>query len=148
MGDKRKAVVYRIPCGCDEAVYVGETYRQFETRKKEHERKVKLTRQDIEKGRLDSAERRMGKEDGGLASHSIKHESEIDWGKSKIVAMETGYRQRKAREGIESLRELHGGKEILNNYEQLTVWQTVLNSYFKREVTEKHGTLRAHGNKA
>ena len=147
-GDKRKAVVYRIPCGCDEAAYVGETYRQFETRKKEHERKVRLTRQDIEKGRLNSAERRMGKKDGGLASHSIKCESEIDWGKSKIVAMETGYRQRKAREGIESLRELHGGKEILNNYEQLTVWQTVLNSYFKQEVTEKRGTLRAHGNNA
>ena len=53
--------------------------------------------------------------------------------------METGYRQRKAREGIECLRELHGGKEILNNYEQLTVWRTVLNSYFKREVTEKRG---------
>ena len=48
-----------------------ETYRQFETRKKEHERKVRLTKQDIEKGRLDSAERRMGKEDGGLASHSL-----------------------------------------------------------------------------
>ena len=59
LGDKRKAVVYRIPCGCDEAVYVGETYRQFETRKKEHERKVRLTRQDIEKGRSDSAERRI-----------------------------------------------------------------------------------------
>ena len=147
LGGKRNAVVYRIPCGCDKAVYVGETYRQFETRKKEHESKVRLTRQDIEKGRLDSAER-MEKEDGGLASHSIKCESEIDWGKSKIVAMETGYRQRKAREGIESLRELHGGKEILNNYEQLTVWQTVLNSYFKREVTEKRGTLRAHGNNA
>ena len=88
-GRKRKAVVYRIPCGCDEAVYVVETYRQFETRKKEHERKVRLTRQDIEKGRLDSAE--------------------------------------------------NGGKEILNNYEQLTVWQTVLNSYFKWEVTEKRG---------
>ena len=56
----------------------------------------------------------MGKEDGGLASHSIKCESEIDWGKSEIVAIETGYRQRKAREGIESLRELHCGKEILN----------------------------------
>ena len=26
VSDKRKAVVYRIPCGCDEAVYVGETY--------------------------------------------------------------------------------------------------------------------------
>ena len=77
LGDKRKAVVYRIPFGCDEAVYVVETYdRQFETRKKEHERKVRLTRQDIEKGRIDSAERRMGKEDGGLASHSIKCEKQ------------------------------------------------------------------------
>ena len=38
LGDKRKAVVSRIPCGCDGAVYVGETYRQFETQKKEHER--------------------------------------------------------------------------------------------------------------
>ena len=99
LGDRRKAVVYRIPCGCDGAVYVGGTYRQFETRKKEHERKVRLTRQDIGKGRLDSA----GKEDGGLASHSINSESEIDWGKSEIVAMKTGYRQRKVREGIESL---------------------------------------------
>ena len=57
--------------------------------------KVRLTRQDIEQGRLDSAERRLGKEDGGLASHSIKCESEIDSEKSKIVAMETGYVQTK-----------------------------------------------------
>ena len=77
LGDKRKAVVYRIQFGCDEAVYVGETYRQFETRKKEHERKVRLTRQNIEKGRLHSAETRMGKEDGGLASHSIKCEARL-----------------------------------------------------------------------
>ena len=48
--------------------------------------------------------------------------------------METGYRQRNAREGIVPSRELHGGKEILNNFEQLTVWQTVLNIYFKRVV--------------
>ena len=92
MGDKRKAVVHRIPCGCDEAVYVGETYQHFETRKKEHERKARLTRQDIKKERLDSAERRMGKEEVAWRA-SIKCESEIDWGKSEIVAMETGYRQ-------------------------------------------------------
>ena len=82
----------------------------------------------------------MGKDYGGLASHS--------WGKAEIFKMETGYRQREAREGVESLRELHSGKEILNNFEQLTVWQTVLNSYFKREVTEKRGTLCAHGSNA
>jgi hypothetical protein len=41
--------------------------------------------------------------------------------------MEKGLRQRKAREGIESLREQQSGRETLNNFEQLTEWRTVLN---------------------
>ena len=35
----------------------------------------------------------MGKEDGSLASYNIICESEIDLGKTAIVAMETGYKQ-------------------------------------------------------
>jgi hypothetical protein len=42
-------------------VYIGETYQQFETRKKEHESKVRLTKQDIKNGKLESAEQRMGR---------------------------------------------------------------------------------------
>ena len=90
LGNKRKAVVYKIPCGCERAVYIGETYRQFETRKKEHESKVRLTKQDIKNGKLESAEQRMGKEDGGLARHSVKCKGEIEWEKAEVVAMEKG----------------------------------------------------------
>jgi hypothetical protein len=131
-------------CGCERAVYIGETYRrQFETRKKEHESKVRLTKQDIKIGKLESAEQRMGKEDGGLARHSVKCKGEIEWEKAEVVAMEKGLRQRKAREGIESLREQQSGREALNNFEQLTEWRTVLNSYFKQEMTKMRTTSRA-----
>jgi hypothetical protein len=51
--------------------------------------------------------------------------------------MGTGLRQRKAREGIETnLREQHNGTETLNKFEQLTEWRTVLDSYFKQEMTK------------
>jgi hypothetical protein len=49
----------------------------FETRKKEHEGKVRLTNEDIWKIMMGSAEERMGKEDGGLVRHSVK--CGIDW---------------------------------------------------------------------
>ena len=71
LGEKRKTVVYEVPCKCDEAVYVGETWHLFGTRKKEHMSKVRLTGEDIKNGKLESAEERMGKEDGGLARHSV-----------------------------------------------------------------------------
>ena len=72
------------------------TYRQFETRKKEHESKVRLTKQDIKNEKLVSAEQRMGKEDFVMEDvawqDSVKCKREIDWTKSEIVAMETGLR--------------------------------------------------------
>ena len=52
----------------------------------------------------------MGKEDGGSTRHSGSCESGIDWNEARIVACEYGLRQRKAREGIESLREKIDGK--------------------------------------
>ena len=53
---------------------------------------------------ISSAEQRMGKEDGVLARHSVECTGNIDWEGAKIVGRETGLRQRKVREGIESLR--------------------------------------------
>ena len=41
----------------------------FETRKNEHEAKVRLTKKDIEDGNIESAEVRMGEEDGEIARH-------------------------------------------------------------------------------
>ena len=125
VGDKRKAVVYKITCKCDKAVYVEETWRLFGTRRKEHESKVRLTGEDIRNGRLDAARERTGKEDGGLARHSVDCGSGIDWDEASVVACEYGLRQRKAREGIQSPRERSNGNVVLNNYEPLTTWRPV-----------------------
>ena len=41
---RRDGVVYRIPCGECDAVYIGETGRPVQERMKEHERDVRLAR--------------------------------------------------------------------------------------------------------
>ena len=68
-----------IPCACHNTVYVGETWRLFQTRKKEHMDKVRLTIEDLHKENTISAEKRMGKEDGGLARHTTECQSNVDW---------------------------------------------------------------------
>ena len=42
--------------------------------------KVRLTSEDLHKGNTLSAEKRMGKEDGGLARHTMECQSGVDWG--------------------------------------------------------------------
>ena len=80
LGERQKCVVYKIPCTCQNTVYVGETWRLFQTRKKEHMDKIRLTNEDLHKGNTLSAEKRMGEEDGGLARHTMDCQSGVDWG--------------------------------------------------------------------
>ena len=133
LGERQKCVVYKIPCTCQNSVYVGETWCLFQTRKKEHMDKVRLTNEDLQKGNTLSAERRMGKEDGGLARHTIERQRSIDWTNAKIVATERGLRQRKVLEGIESLRQKHRGMKVLNSFDHVETWKSILNSFFDRE---------------
>ena len=133
LGERQKCVVYKIPCTCQNSVYVGETWRLFQTRKKEHIDKVRLTNEDLQKGNTLSAERRMGKEDGGLARHTIECQRSIDWTNAKIVATERGLRQRKVLEGIESLRQKHRGMKVLNSFDHVETWKSILNCFFDRE---------------
>ena len=137
LGEKKANVVYQIPCKCKDSVYIGETYRMFETRKKEHEAKVRLTKRDIEDGNIESAEVRMGKEDGGLAKHSTQCSQGIDWKNSKIVTTERIWKQRKVREGIESEKLKLKGKNPLNNYEHPEDWKAVILGYTKLEPPQK-----------
>ena len=55
--EKQKCVMYKIPCTCQNGVYVGETWRLFQTRKKEHMDKVRLTNEDLHKGKTDGQRR-------------------------------------------------------------------------------------------
>jgi len=80
--------MYKVPCNCQNTVYVGETWCLFQTRKKEHMDKVRLTNKDLHKGNTLSAEKRMGKEDGGQARHTVEFQSGVDRGNTEIVARE------------------------------------------------------------
>ena len=133
LGEREKCVVYKIPCACQNTVYVGETWRLFQTRKKEHMDKVRLTIEDLHKGNTLSAEKRMGKEDGGLARHTTECQSDVDWGNAEIVARERGLKQRKILEGIQSLRQRYYGMRVLNNFDHVDSWKPILNSSFDRE---------------
>ena len=131
LGKKNTNVVYDIPCKCQKHGYTGHTDRKWESREKEHQDKVKLTKRDIEAGNLESASRRMNEGDGGLARHSTTCPHEIDWENARIVGREQRWTQRTYLEGIETLRKKNEGRTPLNSYNKLEQWQSVLYSYFK-----------------
>ena len=130
LGGKNTNVVYRIPCNCRTHAYTGETDRKWESREKEHQDKVRLTLQDIEKGNQESAQQRMNTRDGGLAKHAAICSKGIDWENAKIVAKEQKWTQRKYLEGIETIRLKNQGIQPLNSYNQLEQWQSVIYSFF------------------
>ena len=119
LGKKNTDVVYNIPCKCQQHGYTGETNRKWETREGEHQDKVRLTKQDIETGNTESAERRMNDGDGGLAKHATICPHGIDWENAKIVGKEPRWTQRKFLEGIETLRQKNKGISPLNAYNKM-----------------------------
>ena len=114
-------------------MYIGETWRMTETRAGEHKASVRLTEKDMSEGRIESAETRMNKDDGGLAKHNNRCGQGIDWENTKVVTQEKGRRQRRVREGIESLREIHKRNRVLNIFDRIEPWQPVLKKMFERE---------------
>ena len=131
LGEKNTNVVYNVSCKCGKYSYTGETDRKWSTRKKEHQDKVRLTKQDLERGNTETASKRMNEGDGGLAKHATICAEEIDWEGSKIVGKETRWTQRKFLEGVETLREKNSGIVPLNSYNKLEQWQSILFSLFK-----------------
>ena len=77
----------------------------------------------------------MGKEDGGLAKHSVYIECTrgIDWEDARILGVENRLRQTKVREGIESLRTIHSRKKVSNSFESLMPWRPLFDKYFDRD---------------
>ena len=134
LGDKNTNIVYNIPCKCQKFTYVGETDRKWATRKKEHQDKVRLTKEDVENGNMERATSRMNDRDGGLAKHATSCENDIGWEQSKIIGREQNWTQRKLLEGIETLRQKNQGKTPLNQFNQMDQWKGVLHELFKNDV--------------
>ena len=57
-------------------------------RKKEHESKVRSTNGVVRNGWIVVAKERMGKEDGGLARHSVECTEGIDWENTRVLKSE------------------------------------------------------------
>lgn len=66
-------------CKCEKAVHVSETWRQLKRRKDKNWSKVGLTNEHIKYKKLTPANEIMVKRRQGLASHSIKCLSGVDW---------------------------------------------------------------------
>ncbi|KAK3730434.1 hypothetical protein QZH41_003002 [Actinostola sp. cb2023] len=77
--NKKTGVVYQIPCGDCEAVYIGETGRSLGTRKKEHMASVRLAKTQA----------------SALAEHATKEGHDIAWDDTKIIATESSWVRRK-----------------------------------------------------
>ena len=79
LGERQKWVVYKITCACQNTVFGGETWRLFQTRKKEYLDKFRLTDEDLHNGNTLSVEKRMHKEIGGLARRTVECQSGVAW---------------------------------------------------------------------
>ena len=91
-----------------------------------------MTKQDVEAGNVEQANKRINTGDGGLARHAVECTKEIDWENARIVGQERRWTQRKYLEGVESLRQKNKGVIPLNSYNQLEQWQPVLYTLFKK----------------
>ena len=85
--------MYFIPTGCGLG-YTGETKKQIKTRNREHE-------EAVFKGNI---------EDDAIAEHANSCDCELDWDKTKTIAVEPIWFRRKVREALE-IRRLKTGPE-------------------------------------
>ena len=70
-GNRKKGVVYEVPCADCDCVYVGETGRSLEMRLKEHKYAVK-----------------NNDTNNGIAVHAWDNGHHVDWDAAKVVAVE------------------------------------------------------------
>ena len=93
--NKRTGVVYQIPCGECEAVYIGETRRSLGTRTREHMANVRLAKT----------------QSSALAEHATKEGHSISWDNAKILASEPSWIKRRWKEAWQIAK----NKDVLFN---------------------------------
>ena len=81
--EKKKGVVYEVPCGECDQVYIIETGRNLKERLKEHQYAVK--KKDLK---------------NGIAAHACQQQHRVDWSAAKVRCTEQHYWKRKVLEAI------------------------------------------------
>ena len=101
LGDKRRNLVYKVECGCEECVYIGQTGASWEERRKQHQDKIRLTKEKLTSNlamERKEAEINMAGQSGRLYEHAAKEcDKEVNWESATPVRMEKGWKQRKVK---------------------------------------------------
>ena len=121
-----------MPCACQNTVYAGEPWRLFQTRKKEHMEKVRVTNEYLHKG--NSNARKTDKQRGwrpSMAHHGVP--KWCWWGNAEIVARERGLKQRKVLEGIEALRQ-----RPPNSFDHDDTWKLICRRRWIKTKSKKY----------
>ena len=79
---QKSDAIYSIPCNDCNQEYIGQTKRQFETRLKEHQKAVSLSKKD----------------NSALSEHTCQTNQTIAWDNSKIITTNRRYHQRRCLE--------------------------------------------------
>jgi hypothetical protein len=133
LGDRKKNVVYEIPCICG-AVYIGQTERAIKTRHKEHEADLRLTRTDLENGQEARAEQRM--RTSKLVQHCVTDCGlNPDWEAVKILGTDQGWMSRRLRETFFTKKKEYQGKRIINETDVMIdeSWTQTLQNVWSKE---------------
>jgi hypothetical protein len=86
-----KNVIYKISCLDCDGIYIGETLRNAQTRVKEHKAKLKHMQDEQDNNH------------NKIALHAQKHKHDINFEGTEILAHESNYRKRKAKEAVAML---------------------------------------------
>jgi hypothetical protein len=117
-----REVVYKIPCGDCNKVYIGETKRRLGTRCDEHEKsciEAIIKRKVVVSDRFDS----------GLPKHALENNHSFDFGKAEILWAEKNLKRRRYLEAIEILRNSGNTTNIMNGKRIDTNWKFVLECF-------------------
>ena len=107
--EKRRSVVYQVPCKDCSKTYIGETKRTLKVRLSEHKQAVK---------RYDPK--------NGIAVHAHESHHSIDWDGATVKRTVTNYWQRRATEAIQ-IRTSGETMNLDSGLQLSTVWNPILN---------------------
>ena len=108
--EKKRSVVYQVPCkGCDQ-VYIGETKRNLNIRLAEHRQAV-----------------RRGDDKNGIAVHVQKCNHSIDWEGARVEQVITNYWKRRTAEAI-LIRQQSPTMNLDRGLHLPSVWNPILDS--------------------
>ena len=108
--EKKRSVVYQVPCkGCDQ-VYIGETKRNLKIRLAEHRQAV-----------------RRGDDKNGIVVHVQKCNHSIDWEGARVEQVMTNYWKRRTTEAI-LIRQQSPTKNLDRGLHLPSVWNPILDS--------------------